>query len=139
MEKREIPKLPGPVVFFDGVCGGCSRFVDFVMAADRRGEILFSPAQGETAGGLGLFRDEDPDDWAIAYADETGIREGADAVFAILRRLGGPWRFAALFGRLPGFVKEPCYRAVARYRYAVFGRRESCRVPSPRERDRFLP
>ena len=139
MEKREIPKLPGPVVFFDGVCGGCNRFVDFIMAADRRGEMLFSPAQGETAGKLGLFPGEDPEDWAIAYVDESGIHEGADAVFAIFRRLGGLWRLAALFGYLPGFVNEFFYRAVARRRYRVFGRRAECRVPSPKERARFLP
>lgn len=139
MERREIPKLPGPVVFFDGVCGGCSRFVDFVMAADAGGEIMFSPAQGETAGKLGLFADEDPGDWAIAYVDESGIHEGADAVFAILARLGGFWRIPALAAYLPGPLKGFLYGAVARRRYRVFGRRDSCRSPTPGERERFLP
>lgn len=142
MEKageKEFSEFAAPVVFFDGVCGGCNRFVDFVMAADRSGEILFAPFQGETAGRFSLRRSDDPRTWAMAYLDEKGIHSGPDAVFLILARLGGFWRIPALFRYFPGFVKRFFYAAVAGNRYRLFGRRDACRVPAAWESARFLP
>ena len=89
------------MIFFDGVCGGCNRFVDFVIRTDSRREIFFSPVQGETAAGFSLYRSEPPREWKIAYVDENGVHEGADAVLLVLGRLGGPWKLPALFIYLP--------------------------------------
>ena len=77
------------MIFFDGVCVFCNSFVNFLMRADARAEILFSPMQGETAAKFSLPRSGDPGEWAIAYVDEKGIHEGADAVLLVLGRLGG--------------------------------------------------
>lgn len=122
------------------MCGGCNRFVDFVMRADGRAEIFFSPAQGETADRFSLYyRSRPPHEWMIAYADERGVYEGADAVLLVLRRLGGLWRLPALFIYVPRPVKDCFYGIVSRNRYRLFGKRDTCRVPSPGERERFLP
>ena len=127
------------MIFFDGVCGGCNRFVDFVIRTDSRREIFFSPVQGETAAGFSLYRSEPPREWKIAYVDENGVHEGADAVLLVLGRLGGPWKLATLFIYLPRPLKEFFYGIVSRNRYRLFGKRDACRVPSPGERERFLP
>ncbi len=121
------------------MCGGCNRFVDFVIWADVRAEIFFSPVQGETAAEFSLYRNEPPREWKIAYVDEKGAYEGADAVFLVFRRLGGLWRLPALFIYVPRSVKDYFYGIVSRNRYRIFGKRETCRVPSPEERERFLP
>ena len=127
------------MIFFDGVCGFCNRFVDFVMRADVRREILFSPVQGETSVKFSLYQDQPPREWKIAYADEKGVHEGADAILLVLRRLGGPWRLPALLIYIPRPVKDYFYGVISRNRYSIFGKRETCRVPSPEEKDRFLP
>ena len=127
------------MIFFDGVCGGCNRFVDFVIRKDSRREIFFSPVQGETAAGFSLYRSEPPREWKIAYVDENGVHEGADAVLLVLGRLGGPWKLPALFIYLPHPLKEFFYGIVSRNRYRLFGKRDACRVPSPEEMERFLP
>ena len=121
------------------MCGGCNRFVDFVMWADRRREIFFSPVQGETAAEFFLYQNEPPREWRIAYVDEKGIYEGADAIFLVFRKLGGIWTLPALFMCIPRPVKDYFYGIVSRNRYSIFGKRETCRVPSPEERERFLP
>ena len=121
------------------MCGGCNRFVDFVMWADSHAEIFFSSLQGETAAEFSLYQDESAREWMIAYVDEKGIYEGADAVLLILRRLGGLWMLPALLLYIPRPVKDYFYGIVSRNRYSIFGKRETCRVPSPEERDRFLP
>ena len=127
------------MIFFDGVCGFCNRFVDFVIWADLRREILFSPVQGETSVKFSLYQDQPPREWKIAYVDEKGVYEGADAILLVLRRLGGLWRLPALLIYIPRPVKDYFYGVISRNRYSIFGKRETCRVPSPEERERFLP
>lgn len=127
------------MIFFDGVCGGCNRFVDFIIRTDSRREIFFSPVQGETAAEFSLYQNEPPREWKIAYVDENGIHEGADAVLLVLGKLGGLWKLPVLFIYLPQPLKDCFYGIVSRNRYRIFGKRETCRVPSAEERERFLP
>lgn len=127
------------MIFFDGVCGGCNKFVDFVIRTDSRREIFFSPVQGETAADFSLYQNEPSREWKIAYVDESGIHEGADAVLLVLRRLGGFWRLPALLICIPRPLKNFFYGIISRNRYRIFGKRDACRVPSPEERERFLP
>ena len=114
-------------------------FVDFVMWTDSRAEIFFSPVQGETAEKFSLYQSQPPREWRIAYVDEKGVYEGADAVLLVLRRLGGLWMFPALFIYIPRSVKDYFYGIMSRNRYRLFRKRETCRLPSPEERERFLP
>ena len=114
-------------------------FVDFVMWTDSHAEIFFSPVQGETAEKFSLYQSQPPREWRIAYVDEKGIYEGADAVLLVLRRLGGLWKIPALFIYLPRSVKGYFYGIMSRNRYRLFRKRETCRLPSPEERERFLP
>ena len=119
--------------------GGCNRFVDFVIRTDSSREIFFSPVQGETAAEFSLYQNEPPREWKIVYVDKNGVHEGADAVLLVLRRLGGFWKLPALLIYIPRPVKDCFYSIVSRNRYRIFGKRDICRVPSPEERERFLP
>ncbi len=62
----------------------------------------------------------------------------SDAVLAIWRGLGWPWRALGVFGLVPRGLRDGAYRWVARNRYRLFGRRETCWVPSPEQRERLL-
>jgi predicted DCC family thiol-disulfide oxidoreductase YuxK len=128
-----------PIIFFDGVCGMCNRFVDVMLKADRREQFLFAPLQGETAAKMLPPLDEKPEEWSLIYVDERGIHDQFDASLEIYRRLGGMWRLLALFQHLPRSIRTPAYRVIARNRYRWFGRRDACRLPTAAERARFLP
>jgi predicted DCC family thiol-disulfide oxidoreductase YuxK len=127
------------VIFFDGVCGMCNRFVDIVMKADRRGVFRFAPLQGETARRLLPPLPPDPRDWSLLYLDERGLHDQSDASLEVYRRLGGAWKILALARFVPRAIRTPVYRRIARNRYRWFGRREACRVPTEADRARFLP
>jgi predicted DCC family thiol-disulfide oxidoreductase YuxK len=129
-----------PIIFFDGVCALCNRTVNGILARDHDAQFRFAPIQGETAERFLPPLDDDPGTWSIVYVDETGVHRESDAAIRIARRLGGG--LAGLLGLariVPRALRDPVYRLIARNRYRWFGRRENCRVPTPTERERFLP
>lgn len=132
-----------PILFFDGVCGLCNRFVDLMLKADSRNRFRYAPLQGETAQRVLGPQDQaqtqagDPDSFVFLENDRR--YEQSSAVLLALRRLGGAWRLVALLYVFPRPVRDIVYRIVARNRYRWFGRRAECRLPTPEERDRFLP
>jgi predicted DCC family thiol-disulfide oxidoreductase YuxK len=128
-----------PIIFFDGVCGMCNRFVDIMLRHDRKGLFLFAPLQGTTAAAMLPPQPADPEEWSLLYLDERGVHDQSDASLEIYRRLGGLWSLLALARYVPRAIRTPVYRVIARNRYRWFGRKEQCRIPTPAERTRFLP
>lgn len=128
-----------PIIFFDGVCGLCNAFVDILLRLDHRQLFLFAPLQGETARALLPPLTGKPELWSMLYLDETGPREHSDGVLAICQRLGGLWAVLGWLRFVPRILRDPIYRLVARYRYRLVRKRETCRLPSAAERARFLP
>lgn len=127
------------IVFFDGVCGLCNRFVDFLMRRDHRRRLRYAPLQGETAQKyLPNELRESVDSVVFLKNGETSTR--STAVVHILVELGGAWGLLGrLIGAIPRLLRDPGYRVVARWRYRLFGKKESCRMPRGDERDLLLP
>jgi predicted DCC family thiol-disulfide oxidoreductase YuxK len=127
------------LIYYDGLCGLCDRFVRFVVARDRRGRYRFAPLQGTTA----RHRlPEHPDPAAlttVVLEDDGRFRVRSDAALAVVAGLGGAWRAAALLRVIPRPLRDAVYDWIARHRFGWFGRREECRLPGPEERERFLP
>lgn len=137
-----VNSTPEPaIVYFDGVCGLCNRTVDFLLRRDRQRRFLFSPLQGERAASEpGLHADDARNPNTLVLKTERGCYRRSAAVVRILWRLGGIWAvWGALLWLIPLPLRDLGYRAVSASRYRLFGKKESCRVPTPEERDRFLP
>ncbi len=128
-----------PVIYFDGVCGLCNYFVDWVMARDTTRIFRYATLQGTAAAEAGVA-DASPDaaGWTIVLTDEDGTWRRSDAVLRIISRLGWLYGFAEVLRFVPRVIRDSVYRVVARLRYRVFGKREACRLPTPDERDLFL-
>ena len=131
---------PRPVVVFDGLCPLCSANARFILKHDRSGCFRLAAMQSEAGAALYRRFGIDPADPETLILVEGGrIRRDSDAVLAIWRGLGGPWRLGAgAAGLLPAFLRDPLYRWVARHRYRLFGRRDTCWAPPPEWRDRLL-
>jgi predicted DCC family thiol-disulfide oxidoreductase YuxK len=128
----------GPILFFDGVCGLCNRFVDFTIARDRQGIIRFAPLQGETAGRL-LSESDIESLSTVVLWDEQGVHRRSSAVVRVLRLLPLGWRLAGtLLWLVPRPLRDWGYKLVAANRYRLFGKYVSCRMATPAERTRFL-
>ncbi|MBV8685426.1 MAG: DUF393 domain-containing protein [Alphaproteobacteria bacterium] len=128
-----------PVVVFDALCPLCSTQARFILRHDRRARFRLASMQSEA--GAALYRrfgidPADPD--TLILVEDGRARRDSDAVLAIWSGLGWPWRAAAAARVVPRFLRDPVYRWVARRRYRLFGRRETCWLPTPELRDRLL-
>lgn len=127
------------ILFFDGVCGLCNASVNFVLDRDRSEQIKFAPLQGETARQLLPDADRESLSSVVLWVEGKTYRKSA-AIVRVLWRLSLFWRvLGTLLWCIPLPLRNLGYLLVARCRYRVFGRHETCRMPSERERTRFLP
>lgn len=131
-------------ILFDGVCNLCHGFVQFIIRHDPQGKFRFAALQSELGQAL-LAAHGQPTPAALASPESVILLEGgrlyshSAAVLRIARQLGLPWRLAAAAGGLlPPRWRDALYRFVARHRYRWFGRQQSCWVPTPELRARFL-
>ncbi|HVJ54495.1 MAG TPA: thiol-disulfide oxidoreductase DCC family protein [Aliidongia sp.] len=129
----------GPLVLFDGVCNLCSASARFLVTHDRTGRLRFAAMQSE-AGRTVLRRHGLPlDDWdSFIFLDRGRLHLKSDAAFELARFLRSPWPLLRIGRVLPRPLADWLYDRVARNRYALFGRKEQCMVPSAEIRSRFL-
>jgi predicted DCC family thiol-disulfide oxidoreductase YuxK len=126
------------LLFFDGVCGLCNRTVDFLLSRDNKKRLNFASLQGETARRL-LSREDVTDPDTILLKTPAAVLRRSAAVVRVLWLLGGRWwLLGTLLWLIPLPLRDLGYRWVAASRYRLFGKKESCRVPTPEERSRFL-
>ncbi|MEN7536114.1 thiol-disulfide oxidoreductase DCC family protein [Aurantiacibacter flavus] len=130
---------PFAIVLFDGECVLCSANAQFILTHDRQRRFKLAAMQGEV--GARLFRQYgldpmDPD--SILLIDGGEVLAGSDAVLGIFARLGWPWQALSFARIIPRVLRDPAYRWLARNRYRLFGKRETCWVPRPEHVDRML-
>ncbi len=128
-----------PVLLFDGVCNLCNRWVDLLIRLDREGRVRVAPLQSAAAESL-LAAAELPDapEDTVVLVDEAGVWTESTAILRVARLLPYPARLLRIFTVLPAPIRDAVYRIVARNRYRWFGKRDTCRIPGPDERERFL-
>ena len=138
-----MPISSPDVILFDGVCNLCNGFVQFIIRRDPAGRFRFAALQSDA--GRALLAAQGLEAATLALAPESvlllsggRVYSHSAAVLGIARRLGGVWRLAAVGWVLPQGLRDALYRFVARHRYQWFGRQESCLLPSPALRSRFL-
>lgn len=126
------------IIFFDGVCGLCSKVVDWIVDRDRRCEFKFSPLQGETASKLlplELCVRLD----TIVYYENGEIWITSDAVIMILKRLGGIYFvLGVLLSSFPKRWRDFGYKFISDRRYYWIQKNNACRMPRDGDKFRFL-
>ncbi|HKG60516.1 MAG TPA: thiol-disulfide oxidoreductase DCC family protein [Pyrinomonadaceae bacterium] len=134
-----------PIVIYDGVCGLCNRMVQFLLKHDKHSRLRFASLQSDFAGKVLRRHGFDPKDLDTVHVvenyDQPGERvlQRSDAVLRAGRELGGFWAASSSIGRLvPRALRDLVYRLVATNRYRVFGKYDSCMLPDPNQRSRFL-
>lgn len=139
------PTDANPIVLYDGVCGLCNRLVQFLLKRDKHDHLRFASLQSDFAAKVLGRHGIDPKDLDTLHVVEDFEKLGervlhrSDAILRAGRELGGLWAVAASIARiLPHPLRDLAYRFVARNRYRVFGKYETCLLPEPNQRKKFL-
>ena len=134
-----------PIILYDGVCGLCNRLNQFVLKRDRNDCFRFAALQSEFAGRVLERHGVSPQVLDTMYLllnysqpDERLVSR-SDAAVQILEQLGGVWRaLASIVQRLPRWFRDKAYNVIARNRYQLFGKYQTCQIPDERYRSKFL-
>ena len=127
------------IVLYDGVCNLCNGSVAFIIARDPAAHFCFMPLQSEAARVLldeHVLNDSLPD--SIALIERGCLYMRSTAALRIARRLSFPWPSLYALIIVPRRLRDAIYDFIARHRYAWFGKRGSCMLPTPELRSRFL-
>ncbi|MBN9501965.1 MAG: hypothetical protein BGO01_10035 [Armatimonadetes bacterium 55-13] len=133
------------ILFYDGLCGFCDKTVQFVLERDHRDQFRFATLQGELAKELLPKHGKNPKDLNTLYllVDWNGPQEQvlqkSDAARRIFGALGGGAKILSiLISLFPHRIRDWGYDRVANIRYRLFGKLDACRIPSPKDRAKFL-
>lgn len=132
-------KIPDKLILFDGVCNLCNGLVRFIIKRDSQGIIKFSPLQSSYAQAFLKDLKADPEKInTVVYVSEGRVFYKSLSILHLLKDLGGIWKLAYGFIIIPAFLRDMLYDIIASVRYRIFGKKNSCMIPSDDIKERFL-
>lgn len=127
------------ILLFDGVCNLCNASVNFVIDQDEAGYFKLAALQSEAATPI-LQQHQIPADYldSLVLVEDGQWYGRSDAALRVARHLGGAWPLLSAFLIVPKPIRDFVYDWIARNRYRWFGKQDSCRMPTPELKARFL-
>jgi predicted DCC family thiol-disulfide oxidoreductase YuxK len=128
-------------VLFDGDCNLCDKTVRFIFKRDPAGKFRFAPLQSELGQELAKKHGVSislTDPYSVLLIENDTLYDRSTAALRIVKQLSGNIRFLGLFLLFPRPLRDLGYKFVARVRYKIWGKKESCDLPPPGLRERFL-
>lgn len=131
-----------PVLLYDGVCGFCNKTVQMILDHDRRKTMRFAALQSDYGRAVLERHTELRGADTVVFVERSGDEERvfvrSDAALRVAAYLGGFWKLFLVGRVVPRPMRDWMYDLVARYRYRLFGKYDSCMLPPPEVRSRFL-
>jgi predicted DCC family thiol-disulfide oxidoreductase YuxK len=126
------------IIFFDGVCNLCNNSVQFIIKRDKKNKFKFASLQSSFAkNNLSKYIDVDKLE-SIVLLNENKLYTKSTAALLIARELSGMWPIFYVFIIIPPFIRDWFYNVIAKNRYRIFGKKDSCMIPSPAFKEKFL-
>ncbi|HBO30877.1 MAG TPA: thiol-disulfide oxidoreductase [Leeuwenhoekiella sp.] len=127
------------IILFDGVCNLCNGAINFIIKHDPKGIFKFASLQGETGKQLLAQHNIDPQETdSIVLIDNDQVSVKSSAALRIAKNLNQGYPLLFGFMIIPTFIRNGVYDFIAANRYKWFGKKESCMLPTPELRSRFL-
>jgi predicted DCC family thiol-disulfide oxidoreductase YuxK len=132
------------IILYDGVCGLCNRLNQFLLKRDHHDRLLFASLQSDLARKILERHGADPTDLDTVYIVEDydtpseRLFKRSDAILRVVKELGVVWKIAGVGKLLPRPLRDMFYDLVAQNRYKVFGKSDTCIMPEPKHRKKFL-
>jgi predicted DCC family thiol-disulfide oxidoreductase YuxK len=127
------------IILFDGVCNLCNSSVQFIIKRDPLKKFTFASLQSPAATKLLMdFKPQPQDVYSILLIKNGRLFDRSDAILEIVKDLNGGWTILRLFRFLPKTFRDFFYKLISSNRYKLFGKQDSCLVPTADLRGRFL-
>jgi predicted DCC family thiol-disulfide oxidoreductase YuxK len=127
------------VILFDGVCNLCNNSIDFIIQRDYKNRFKFGALQDDSTKILlkdFSINEDYLDSLVLISGDQVYYK--SRAALQIAKNMGGLWSLFFGLTIIPKFIRDPIYDWIAANRYKWFGQRDTCRLPSPEEKEKFL-
>lgn len=131
------------MLLYDGVCGVCNAAVRTVLRFDRAGTLRFAALDSDYARAVFARHPAMDGVDSVVFVDEPGqpgerVAVRSAAALRVVDYLGGPWKLFGMARIIPAPVRDWLYDKFAGIRYRVFGKYDTCPLPPPQVRARFL-
>lgn len=127
------------IILFDGLCNLCNRSVQFIIKHDKLDIFKFTSLQSESGRLLlGKYNIKSKGIDSIVFIRDNRYYLKSTAVLYILKDLRGGWKFLFGFVVIPTILRDLFYDLIAKMRYKLFGKRDSCMMPDEKVKGRFL-
>jgi len=127
------------IILFDGVCNLCNNAVNFVITRDKKKKFVFASLQSEF--GQKFLSDNSTDanmNNSFILLEGGKVFNRSTAALRVARNLDGSWPLLYAMIIVPPIIRDSIYTFVANHRYKWFGKKDSCMIPSPELKARFL-
>lgn len=127
------------IILFDGVCNLCNHAVQFIIKRDPDFKFVFASMQSET--GIAILNTHGISSTnmkSFVFIENESVYTKSTAALKIAKQLKGPIQFLYLFIIVPSFIRDIIYLTIANNRYRLFGKINSCMVPNPSLKNRFI-
>ena len=127
------------LILFDGVCNLCDSSVQFILLRDKKDRFRFASLQSDYGQNI-LKQHNLPTEKfnSLALIENGKLYQRSTGALRIARRLKGAWPMLFAFIIVPPFIRNFVYDFIARNRYRWFGKKESCMMPRPEWKQKFL-
>ena len=127
------------IVLFDGVCNFCNSSVNFIIRKDRNDQFRFVALQSDKGMDItGKLNVNAVGLKTVILLENGRVYTKSTAALRIARKLTGGWPLFYGFIIVPAFLRDLVYNFISANRYRIWGKRESCMVPGPEVRRKFL-
>jgi predicted DCC family thiol-disulfide oxidoreductase YuxK len=139
MEINELP-IDKKIILFDGVCNLCNASVQLIIRKDKKDIFRFVALQSELGKKIlnHIGVNTNSIDSILLYEPGNAYYYKAEAVLKIATSLGGFYNLLVIFKIIPNVVSNYFYDFVATNRYKWYGKKESCMMPTPELKAKFL-
>lgn len=136
---QNLPK-DKKIILFDGVCNLCNNVVQFIIKNDKNDIFRFLPLQSELGNEICNYIgvDQNKIDSIILYHPGVAYYYKSSAAIEIAEELGGIYSLASILKIFPEKLRNYVYDYIARNRYKWYGKKESCMIPTPELKAKFL-
>lgn len=129
-----------PILYFDGVCNLCNAVVQWVIKRDKQEQFRFASLQSEAGQSMlmSYFPEKSKIPDSVLLEIDGMLYTKSSAAIKLLQMLGGIYKLSVIALAVPRFIRDAVYDFIARNRYKWYGKRDSCILPTPELKSRFL-